>query len=92
MNKREFLRTMGGASLGLLLGDRLWAQYADVPAAALAQDEPFWASIREKYLLKPDYINLENGYFSMQAQPVLEAFIARVREINREASYCVVRM
>ena len=87
MNKREFLRTMGGASLGLLLGDRLWAQYADVPAAALARDEPFWASIREKYLLKPDYINLENGYFSMQAQPVLEAFIARVREINREASY-----
>ena len=87
MNKRDFLRTMGGASLGLLLGDRLWAQYADMPAAALAVDEPFWAAIREKYLLKPDYINLENGYFSMQSQPVLEAFIARVREINREASY-----
>ena len=87
MNKREFLRTMGGASLGLLLGDTLWAQYADVPHAALAQDEPFWTAIREKYLLKPDYINLENGYFSMQSQPVLEAFIGRVREINREASY-----
>ena len=87
MNKREFLRTMGGASLGLLLGDRLWAQYAEVPPVVLARDEPFWAAIRETYLLKPDYINLENGYFSMQSQPVLEAFIARVREINREASY-----
>ena len=87
MNKREFLRTMGGASLGLLLGDRLWAQYAELPPAALARDEPFWASIREQYLLKADYINLENGYFSMQAQPVLEAFVSRVREINREASY-----
>ena len=41
MNKREFLRTMGGASLGLLLGDKLWAQYADVPHVALAEDEAF---------------------------------------------------
>ncbi|MEO8620242.1 MAG: aminotransferase class V-fold PLP-dependent enzyme [bacterium] len=87
MNKRDFLRTMGGASLGLLLGDRLWAQYAEMAPAALAQDEPFWAMIREKYVLKPDYINLENGYFSMQSQPVLEAFVGRVREINYEASY-----
>ena len=87
MNKRAFLRTMGGASLGMLLGDRLWAQYAELPPRALAEDEPFWALIREKYRLKPDYINLENGYFSMQSQPVLEAFVSRVREINFEASY-----
>ena len=78
---------MGGASIGLLLGDRLWAQYAELPPRALAEDEPFWALIREKYRLKPDYINLENGYFSMQSQSVLEAFIGRVREINYEASY-----
>lgn len=87
MNKRAFLRTMGGAAIGLLLGDRLWAQYAELPPRALAEDEPFWALIREKYRLKPDYINLENGYFSMQSQSVLEAFIGRVREINYEASY-----
>jgi selenocysteine lyase/cysteine desulfurase len=87
MNKREFLRTMGGASLGLLLGDRLWAQYAVLPPQDLAKDEPFWALIRSKYRLKPDYINLENGYFSMQSEPVLEAFVGRVREINYEASY-----
>jgi len=87
MNKREFLRTMGGASLGLLLGDRVWAQYAQVPPASLATDEEFWALIRKQYRLTPDYINLENGYFSMQAQPVLEAFVGRVREINYEASH-----
>jgi len=87
VNKRAFLRTMGGASIGLLVGDRLWAQYAELPPRALAEDEPFWALIREKYRLKPDYINLENGYFSMQSQSVLEAFIGRVREINYEASY-----
>ena len=87
MNKRGFLRTMGGASLGLLLGDRVWAQYAQVPPSSLATDEEFWTLIREQYRLTPDYINLENGYFSMQAQPVLEAFVGRVREVNYEASH-----
>ena len=87
MNKREFLRTMGGASLGLLLGDRVWAQYAQVQPSSLASDEEFWALIRKQYRLTPDYINLENGYFSMQAQPVLEAFVGRVREVNYEASH-----
>jgi selenocysteine lyase/cysteine desulfurase len=87
MNKRQFLRTMGGASLGLLLGDKLWAQYATLPAQQLAQDEPFWALIRSKYRLTPDYINLENGYFVMQSQPVLEAFVGHVRDINYEASH-----
>ena len=86
MNKRDFLRTLGGASLALLFGEEAWARYAALPPALLAQDEDFWATIRRKYLLTPDYINLENGYFLMQSQPVLEAFIGRVRDINYQAS------
>ncbi len=87
MRKREFIRTLGGASLSLLLGDTLWAQYAAQPAAALASDDAFWTLIRGKYRLKPEYINLENGYFSMQSQPVLDVFVGKVRDINYEASY-----
>ena len=87
MHKREFLRTAGTAGLGLLLGDKLWAQFAALPAERLAEDEAFWTAIRGKYRLKPDYINLENGYYCMQATPVLEAFIAKVREQNYQASY-----
>ena len=87
MNKREFLRTSAGAGLGLLLGENVWARFADLPAERLAQDEAFWTSIRAKYRLKPDYINLESGYYSMQATPVLEAFIAKVREVNYQGSY-----
>ncbi|MEK7402814.1 MAG: aminotransferase class V-fold PLP-dependent enzyme [Gemmatimonadota bacterium] len=87
MNKRDFIRTAGGASLGLLFGDKLWAQYAAQPVERLAEDEAFWAAIRGKYRLKPDYINLESGYYSMQSQPVLEAFIARVREANYHAAH-----
>jgi hypothetical protein len=87
MNKREFLRTSGAAGLALLLGDRVWARFANTPVDRLAEDEAFWAAIRSKYRLKPDYINLESGYYSMQATPVLEAFVGKVREINFQASY-----
>jgi len=87
MHKREFIRTLSGASLGLLLGDKLWAQYAEQPARTLAGDDAFWTLIRGKYRLKPDYVNLENGYFSMQSQPVLDVFVGKVRDINYEASY-----
>jgi selenocysteine lyase/cysteine desulfurase len=86
MNQRDFLRTLGGASLAAVFGEKLWARYAGLPPGRLAQDEDFWAAIRRKYILTPDYINLENGYYSMQAQPVLEAFIGRVRVQNIEAS------
>ena len=58
-----------------------------LPVDRLAEDEAFWAAIRAKYRLKPDYINLESGYYSIQATPVLEAFIAKVREINYQGSY-----
>ena len=93
MNQREFLRTLGGMSLAAVFGDAAWARYAALPAARLAQDEAFWAAIRAKYLLTPDYVNLENGYFLMQAQPVLEAFIGRVRDVNLQASrYMRTRM
>jgi selenocysteine lyase/cysteine desulfurase len=87
VNKREFLRTSTAAGLGFLLGDRVWARYADIPPDRLAEDEAFWAAIRAKYRLKPDYVNLESGYYTIQATPVLEAFIARVREVNYQGSY-----
>ena len=87
MNKREFLRRSAGAGLGALLGETVWARFADLPAERLADDEAFWTAIRSKYRLKPDYINLESGYYSIQATPVLEAFIEKAREINYQGSY-----
>lgn len=91
MDKREFLRTLGGGSLGALfggglLGDELWARVAHVPPATLARQEPFWEGIRASYRLTDEYINLESGYFSMQAEPVLEAFVRHARRLNLEHS------
>jgi len=86
MNKREFVKTLGGASIGLMFSPTVLARYMAMPHTELAQDEAFWGTIRGKYKLTPEYINLENGYYSMQAEPVLEAFIGHVRSINVQAS------
>ena len=86
MNKREFVRTLGGASLGLMFSPSVLSRYMAMPHTEVAQDEAFWATIRGKYKLTPEYINLENGYYSMQAEPVLDAFIGHVRSINVQAS------
>jgi selenocysteine lyase/cysteine desulfurase len=87
VNKRDFVRTLGGASLGMMFGPEVLARLASASPAALAEDEPFWASVRAKFKLTPDYINLENGYYCFQPEEVLEAFIGNVRMINVEASH-----
>ena len=87
MNKRGFLASAGGASLGLMFGPSLLAQQATRPIQEVARDEAFWAAVRGQFKLTTDYINLENGYYCFQPQPVLEAFIQNVRTINLEASH-----
>jgi selenocysteine lyase/cysteine desulfurase len=86
MHKRTFLRTLGATGLGALLSEPLWASWSALAPEALAEDETFWTVLRAKYRLTPDYINLENGYYSMQSQEVLEAFVRNVRRANYEAS------
>jgi selenocysteine lyase/cysteine desulfurase len=86
MNKRDFVRTLGRASLSALFAPSLLERYLAMPHAELAEDEAFWRTIRSKYRLTSDYINLENGYYSMQAEPVLDAFLGHVRSINVQAS------
>lgn len=82
MNKRDFLRTVGGASVGMMFGPELLAQYANTPAHVLAEDEAFWVAVRAKFRLTPEYINLENGYYCFQSEEVLEQFIGHVRHVN----------
>jgi len=49
--------------------------------------DDYWQTIRSDYKLKPDYINLENGYYSILAQPVLEAYLKDLQMVNMEGSY-----
>ncbi|MEO5999160.1 MAG: aminotransferase class V-fold PLP-dependent enzyme [Chitinophagaceae bacterium] len=91
MDKRTFLKNAAFAGLGGMLSFDAGAQNVKNPSAVsptlLAGDEDFWASIRKAYKLKPDYINLENGYYNFVPEQVLEKFIGHVREVNYHASF-----
>ena len=90
MDKREFLRTAGGAlgsaSLGLLFTPAQLLAFSRLPVAELAGRADFWDVLRAKYLVPADYVHLEHGYYSMQSQPVLERFIGHVRAVNAQSS------
>jgi len=91
MDKRTFLKNAGLVGLGGMLSfDNLAGlvrSVSAVPLVKLAGDEDFWDTIRKGYKLKPDYINLENGYYNFLPEQVLEKFIGHVREINYQGSY-----
>jgi selenocysteine lyase/cysteine desulfurase len=89
MNKRDFLRAMGGGAASMMFGPdltALFARYRTASAAELAPNEEFWDSIRAKFTLNPDYINLENGYYCFLPDEVLEQFISHVRTVNYQGS------
>jgi selenocysteine lyase/cysteine desulfurase len=91
MDKRTFLKNAGLVGLGGMFNidslANLFDNVSDLPSETLAEDEDFWAAIRKGYRLKPDYINLENGYYNFMPEQVLEKFIEHVREVNYQGSY-----
>ena len=91
MNKRAFMKNATLTGIGATLGmDALAALYETKKhssAAALAADDQFWNQIRTQYMLKPDYINLENGFYNFIPQPTLEKYIQHIRDINYQGSY-----
>lgn len=91
MNKRQFIRSAALLGAGSTLNyESLAAAFAartNATAHELASDDAFWKQIREQYLLKPDYINLENGYYNFIPQPTLEKYIQHIRDINYHGSH-----
>ena len=91
MNKRSFLKNLAITGIASTASFKALSKtiekYQDIPAEQLASDEDFWAKIRDGYKLKPDYINLENGYYCFIPQETLEGYIAMIREINYQGSW-----
>ena len=91
MDKREFLKSislMGLAATPFLKQIEKWtAEVSHLSFEELAENEDFWLKIRSGFKLKPDYINLENGYYCMQPEETLEHLISHIREVNYHASY-----
>lgn len=91
MDKRAFLKNAGlvglAAPLSLAYLQSAVAAVDGVDSRRVASDEDFWRAVRGDYSIKPDYINLENGYYCFMPQQTLEHQIEHMRRVNYEGSY-----
>ena len=91
MKKREFLKNISLAVLGAPFYGSALASCADEAAKTsptkLATNEDFWLKVRGDYKLKPDYINLESGYYNIIPTPTLNALHKHIDTINYEGSF-----
>ena len=53
----------------------------------LPDDESYWSGIGAQYARSPDFINLENGYFGMPANPVRAALGRYQDEVDLENAF-----
>lgn len=91
MDKRSFLKSFALAGIGVPLSGNAMTEWINrfsaYSADKLASNEDFWSGIRNGYKLKPDYINLENGYYNFLPEEILESFLQHVKEVNYQGSY-----
>ena len=91
MDKRTFIKQGSLIGLGSMLSfpvlGKLMNSVAHIQPLELAKDEDFWLAVRNGYKLKPDYINLENGYYCIQPQELLDAYINHIKDINLQGAY-----
>ena len=91
MDKRSFLKNVGLLSVALPLNfahvQSAVASVKHLDLAEVAGDEDFWMKVRGDFDLKPDYINLENGYYCFMPQHTMEHLIEHMRNVNYEGSY-----
>ena len=91
MDKRTFLKTAGLVGLAAPLNfahlRSAVAAIESIDPERIASDEDFWHAVRGDYALKPDYINLENGYYCFMPKQVMEQQIEHLRHVNYEGSY-----
>lgn len=91
MDKRKFLQSLTAAAVATPFSLESFAalsrKLAAIPIADTSSDDAFWLSMRGGYRLKPDYINLENGYYNILPEVLLEKYIQHIREVNYQGSY-----
>jgi len=91
MKKREFIKKASLAVLGSTFYSSALAKnlshFSHNDPEKLATEEDFWLKVRQDYKLKPDYINLENGYYNIIPTPTLEALKKNIDLVNYEGSH-----
>jgi len=62
-----------------------------VPPKILARDESYWDEIRKMFRVAPEFVNLENGYYSLTAEPVTDAGVDYLKTVNANHSFYLRR-
>jgi len=102
-SRRNFLKQGGGALAALSLPaftnkislsqiSSLMKSRSHLTAQQLANDEHFWAAIRESYTVSPNIINLNNGGVSPQTEHVQEMQWKYIQMSNEAPSYYMWRI
>jgi selenocysteine lyase/cysteine desulfurase len=91
MKKRAFLKNISLAAVGMPFMNSAFASSLQnlhhLSSAEIAIEEDFWLQVRKDYDLKPEYINLESGYYNIIPTPTLNHMIAHAKMVNYEGSY-----
>lgn len=91
MDKRNFIKKLSLIALGtpLYAGtiNEWLMEVEEIPISDLAKNDNFWLKVRQDYSLKPDYINLESGYYNIVPTSTLNHFIEYAKMVNYEGSY-----
>lgn len=88
MDKRQFIKTISLATLASpLYSGALGDIINNISSEELTTKEEFWEKIRQDYRLKPDYINLESGYYNILPIPTLNKMFEHAQMVNYEGSY-----
>lgn len=88
MTKRDFLRSFTGlAALPFTPLHNLLQTIEGLPADTVAREEAFWEGIRSHFTVTNDFIHLENGYYILAANEVMDALVNHARTVNRVSSY-----
>jgi selenocysteine lyase/cysteine desulfurase len=80
MTRREFLGTASLAAAQL--------RSPGTPEQ-VARDEAFWQRVASHYRISRAVTNLDNGYWGVMAQPVLDAYKANIDRVNAEGVYYI---
>src|SRR3954470_2277452 len=91
MDKRSFLKKASLAGLASIASfpalGKILDSVSHLSPEKITKDEDFWKSIRSSYKLKSNYINLENGYYCILPEEILEKYFEHIREVNLQGAY-----
>ncbi|MCL6267582.1 aminotransferase class V-fold PLP-dependent enzyme [Flagellimonas myxillae] len=90
MKKRQFLKRLGQAAMATSMvpfAARGQELFPELPPYPSGNGEDFWERIRQDYALKPDYINLENGYYCITPKPIMDSLQQYTQMVNYQGSY-----